>query len=255
MQTNQRVIAQVKRYILELELPHADHTAPMLFNPKASAFQDETEGAAVDAGSLVSFVSGLTALHKSDVLNSTLLAQLAADKKHNRFKETRAWYDFYISTLAQVGWVNPAFAFRKYSPSGGSLVLSDAILEILNTIATGSEMDILKATLNSLKDNPGNEEPLTIFSQQSYPENLGVFQILPVGEDDGEVVMAQAVMDFRSEKHVTRFLWFTWASTSVELFQSAQKAVLNEDLYSQVRQEVINKLGDRAKQFIKDIEI
>lgn len=250
-----QVTEQIKSYIRSIELPSPDARLQSVYNPRAKAFQDNTEGAAVNAGSLVSFVSGLTAQHKSDVLNSTLLAQLAANKKYDRYNQTRQWYDFYVSVLAQVGWVVPAFAYRQYSPSGSSLVVSDAVLAILSAVATGSEVDILRTTLESLKNNPNNEGPLVLFDQQSFPENLGTFQIFPVGEDDGQVVMALAAMEFKAQKHVTRFLWFTWESTSTQLFQSAQKAVLNEDVYGRVRQEVINKLGDRASQYIKDIEI
>lgn len=250
-----QVTEQVRNYIRALELPPEDKQLPLVYSAQAAVFQDDTPGAAVDAGSLVSFVSGLTAQHKSDVLNSTLLAQLAANKKYNRYTETRQWYDFYCSVLAQVGWVVPSFAYREYTPSGSSLVLSDAVLQILSAIATGSEMEILRASLESLRTKPGNEGPLALFDQQSFPENLGTFQILPVAEDDGQVVMALAAMEFKSTKHVTRFLWFTWEKTTSKLFQSAQKAVLNEDVYGRVRQDVINKLGDRAKQFINDIQI
>jgi len=254
MTTNQKS-AHASKFLSQLELPEVDTSLATVFRPEAAAFKAGTEGAAANAGSLVSFVSGLTEIHKSDVLNSTLLAQLAASKQHDRFKDTMNWYNFYIGVLAQVGWTIPAFAFRDYSPSGASLVLSDAVLDILSAVATGDEMNILRATLSSLRDKPGNEGPLTLFDQQSFPENIGTFQIFPVAEDDGQLVMAMSAMQFNAQKHVTRFLWWSWTSTSVKLQQSAQKAVLNEDLYRQVRQQVIDKLGDRARQFIKDIEI
>jgi hypothetical protein len=250
-----QVADQVKKFINELELPAVQPGMKKLFRPEAHAFQEGTEGAATDCGSLVSFVSGISATHKSDVLNSTLLAQLAASKKYDRFYDTINWYNYYISVLAQVGWVIPAFAFREYSPSGQSLVLSEAILDIMSAIATGNELKILATTLNSLKEKPGNEGPLVLFDQQSYPETIGTFQIFPVSEADGQLVMALSAMQFNSEKHVTKFLWWSWSTTSVRLRQSAQKAVLNEDVYSKVRQQVIDKLGDRAAQFIKDIEI
>lgn len=247
--------AHAKSFLEQLALPDVDTSKPAVFRAEAAAFQADSEGAAVTAGSLVSFVSGLTEIHKSDVLNSTLLAQLAASKQHDRFKDTMKWYNFYIGVLAQVGWTIPAFAFRDYSPSGSSLVLSDAVIDILNAIATGDEMNILRTALGSLRDKPGNEGPLTLFDQQSFPENVGTFQIFPVAEDDGQLVMAMSALQFNSQKHVTRFLWWSWTTATVKLQQSAQKAVLNEDLYRQVRQQVIDKLGDRAKQFIKDIEI
>jgi hypothetical protein len=249
------VVDQTRSFINELELPEVQPEVKKLYRAEADAFKEGTEGAATDGGSLVSFVSGISSIHKSDVLNSTLLAQLAASKKFDRFNNTIAWYDFYISVLAQVGWVVPAFAFRDYSPSGQSLVLSDAVLDIMSAIATGNEMKILETTLNSLREKPGNEGPLVLFDQQSYPETIGTFQIFPVSESNGQLVMALSAMEFHADKHVTKFLWWSWSKTSVRLRQSAQKAVLNEDVYGKVRQQVIDKLGDRAAQFIKDIEI
>jgi hypothetical protein len=246
-------VKQIQQFIANLELAEID-TDLGAFPQKGRVFQDNAEGGAVDAGSLVSFVSGISALHKSDVLNSTLLAQLAATKQYDRYKQTKEWYDSYIGVLANVGWVCPAFAFRDYKPSGSSFTVDASVIEILKAIATGDEIDILTTALNSLKD-PKNEKALTLFDQQSFPESLGTFQIMPCGEDDGQLVMALAAMKFTSEKHVTRFLWWQWTSVTSSLFQSSQKAVLNEDVYSQVRQEVIKKLGDNAKKFIADLEI
>jgi len=253
--TKRAIVEQTTKFIASVELPPLDTTQPYRYNPDASVFQDDASGAAVNAGSLVSFVSGLTAQHKSDVLNSTLFAQLAANKQYDRYKQTQKWYDSYVSVLAQVGWVVPAFAYREYTPSGGSFTVDAAVLDILAAIATGDEMKILQTALGGLKDNTKNEHALTLFDQQSFPEKLGTFQIFPVGEDDGQLVMALAAMEFKAVKHVTRFLWFTWTSTETQLFQSSQKGVLNEDVYGPVRKVIIDKLGDRAKQFIIDIEI
>jgi hypothetical protein len=41
----------------------------------------------VDGGILLSFVSDVQALHRSDMLNSSLLAQLAADKQYSRLDD------------------------------------------------------------------------------------------------------------------------------------------------------------------------
>lgn len=252
---NIELIEHASKFIEELDIPAPDPSLKKIPKGELAILANDKAGAAIDAGSLVSFVSGISPIHKSDVLNSTLLAQLAADKQYNRFTDTRLWYSFYTSVLSNVGWVVPAFAFRQYRPSGSSLVLSDAVLQILAAVATGNELAILTASLNALRDKPENEGALTLFDRQSFPENLGTFQIFPVGEDDGQLVMALAALQFNAVKHVTRFLWFRWESVQSSLFQSAQKAVLNEAVYSRVRQQVIDKLGDNASKFIDDLEI
>ena len=47
--------------------------------------------------SVASFKSKLSIVHRSDVLNSTLLAQLAAGKDYNRTTQITEWYKKYIS--------------------------------------------------------------------------------------------------------------------------------------------------------------
>ena len=61
--------------------------------------------AMVVAGSTVSFLPGMTKQQQEDVLDSTLLAQLAANKKHDREKQTDAWYQTYAEVLGNIGWV------------------------------------------------------------------------------------------------------------------------------------------------------
>jgi hypothetical protein len=254
-ETSVRAAEKARHFITRLELPIVAAANQEVYRPEARVFADDTPGAAADAGSLVSFVSGLSSVHKSDVLNSTLLAQLAANKQFDRFTQMAEWYNFYIDVLEKVGWVIPGIAFDRYQPRSETLMLADAILEIQSAIASAGEMEVLRATLQSLEDDSGNEEAVVMFDRESFPQNLGCFQIFPCAEDGGDVVMALAAMQFTAEEHRDRFLWWEWSSTKVKLFRSARKYVLNEAVYSQVREAVIEKLGDMARQLIRDIEI
>src|SRR5262245_44005572 len=67
--------------------------------PPPPTITDRAQGAYVAEGSTVSFVAGVSAQHQADILNSTLLAQLAANKKYDREVATREWYDFYKTVL------------------------------------------------------------------------------------------------------------------------------------------------------------
>src|SRR5262249_40998118 len=59
----------------------------------------DTMRAAVNAGSILSFVSGVKANEKSDVLYSTQFAQRAASAQHNRYRASRKWYETYVDVL------------------------------------------------------------------------------------------------------------------------------------------------------------
>lgn len=58
----------------------------------------------VVAGSIVSFSDRVAGQQKADLLNSTLLAQLAANRRCDRERETLNWYDVYRRVLWGVGW-------------------------------------------------------------------------------------------------------------------------------------------------------
>ena len=63
----------------------------------------ESEGL-VNAGSLIPFTAHLNSHQKEDVLNSigTLLAQLAANKKYDRFSQTDDWYKFCTDVMGNI---------------------------------------------------------------------------------------------------------------------------------------------------------
>ena len=108
---------------------------------------DEKESADVVDGSTVSFVSGVPALQKADVLNSTLLAQLAANKKYDRENETIEWYHFYTKILENLGWVLQGFKFAKYVSGTGTFTMDKAVLDILKVVATGNQAAAIAATV------------------------------------------------------------------------------------------------------------
>ena len=69
------------------------------------------EAGFVDAGSVVCFSSEhvINVQQKKDVLNSTLLSQLAANKGYNRFTDPSDWCAYYRKVASQIGWVTQSF--------------------------------------------------------------------------------------------------------------------------------------------------
>ena len=67
--------------------------------------------------------------------------------------------------------------------------------------------------------------------------------------------MIPKVSFFAGAKHVLEPLKDSCCQTCSIRFIGNQKMVLNEDLYREVRQVVLEKLGDHARSLVKDIEI
>ena len=60
-----------------------------------------------------SFNDEISSKTRNDILNSTLFAQLAADKVFNRDENFDLWCAKYMEVLSKIGWI-----FQDFSPSG-----------------------------------------------------------------------------------------------------------------------------------------
>ena len=125
----------VVKYIDELEL--ASKPKPDLYHKGEQGF--------VNGGSLVSFTSELPPAKRSDVMNTTLLAQLHADTVCDKRKDTTRWFESYATVLERVGWNVSHFQFEEYNSSGESVKVSNAILEIAKAILSKDQLETCSA--------------------------------------------------------------------------------------------------------------
>ena len=255
MNTNEETVA----FIESLELADSRHVnfpeITALTALDASKDSAGKESGFVDAGSLVSFVSGVSEQSQADVLNSTLLAQLAANKKYDREQEAREWYKFYINVLENIGWVLQGFTFTKYQGAGGSLTCEKAVIDILSAVATGDQQAVVAATIDALKNLSSRDNRVVLFERESHNLHQGNFQISSAQESGGVVSMATAAMELNSNEKITKVLFFSWETATTDLYYGSQMINLNLDVYDQIRGDIVKKLGDKAKKFIADLEI
>ncbi len=76
-----------------------------------------------------------------------------------------------------------------------------------------------------------------------------------VGESGGIVVMKLGAFFFSTTETITRILFSSFPRNGTTFFQGSQVLELNEQVYARLRQDVINKLGDRVEIFIGDLGI
>ena len=136
-------------YIDALELPDI-HTR------RSSDTQELADSAAcINNRMLQSFAADLTEQQRSDVLNSTLLAQLAADKAYPKDAagryDVKGWYSKFSEVLLNLGWVSQNTAFWQYKIHGESFTADKAILEIINGLLQNNALLLAQATINALK--------------------------------------------------------------------------------------------------------
>jgi hypothetical protein len=204
--------------------------------------------AAVNAGSILSFVDGLDTRQKDDVLFSTQFAQRAASAIYNRFTETRKWYESYVEMLENLGWIVEQIAFSHYDEDQGSLRMDSAALKIIAAIATQNQMIVLKEALSALEKLAEDSKEIKLFDFNTAVEFNGNFQIGAVQKtDSGALSVALGAFYFKSVDNKRRFLFFSWGRHTVNFWTAAQKLTLSDCFYSQIRNVVAEKLGEAGK--------
>ncbi len=240
-------------FLAELDL--AEPTRELLTTSKrvrAEVNEDDPSGN-VAAGSLVSFVAGVSGQNRRDVLNSTLLAQLAASKKYNRYEQADDWYKFYLHVLENIGWSAQGWDFKKYNASGATVTLSKVVLEILAAIATQDELAVITKSIEALKSLDQGDGTLTLFNQQSQKDKRGSFQIGIASEYNEAVALRVGGFHFTSKEYKTNFLFWSFSSSDIELFTGTEELTLNSEVYAMIREKVLEKLGASADDFIDSL--
>lgn len=222
---------------------------------KPAVLADNKESASVDAGSVISFTANITGQAKSDVLNSTLLAQLAANKQHDRVKDAVNWYKFYFDVLNNVGWNTQNYNFLQYNAGGSTFIIDQAIISLLAAIATQEEAAMAEKALTALKNLSNSDNRFVIWDVSTHGTGNGNFQLGTAAQSGSSVTMSSGGVYFSASQVDARFLWSTYSSTNASVFHNTSKYTLDEDVYKQVRDGIVQKLGDRAKQFVADLEI
>jgi hypothetical protein len=241
---------------LDLAKPEQAHVGRDLPKKLAVAPEDISKPAAfVDKGSLVCFVAGVSQQNKSDVLNSTLLAQLAADKKYDRETDVMAWYKYYSEVLSKIGWVLSGYNWEEKKASQMSFTMDEAVLEIAAAALTGPEGAVVAATMTALKGLPKKDNRLQLFNHASSSDKAGNFQISACTETDGAVAMKTMAFYYNAKTSNTDVLFFSYDSASTTLTQSTQTQALDSDVYGAVRDAVLKKLGANATNFVLDLDI
>lgn len=234
----------------ELEIP----TLEAVGEVKQIAREDMQ--AAIDGGSLVSFVAGLTPAEKDDVLYSTQFAQRAASAKIDRFGFVRQWYEVYNNTLETLGWVTEQFAFTHYAEDEGEIHMDSAAIKVLASIASGGQLTTLQGALKALQELSEGSDEFTVLEMNGTNEFGGNFQIGSAQRtENGAVSLVIGAFYFKAVNQQRRFLFFRWGKKNINFWTAAQKMTLNDGFYGAVRDVVKEKLGQGREDAIRGIEL
>jgi hypothetical protein len=218
---------------------------------------DYDKDAFVCLGSTLTAEPGkLTEENKADVLNSELLAQLAASKKYDRQTQAMLWYGAYREVLENIGWVIQTYGFKTFTMGKASFTADEVVLAVLKSVVTDEVLGLLAATFQALKGLGQDSDQVKMFDSSSSGSNNGNFQAYPCYVDPTYGVgLTFSGYQLTTTESITRFLWFTFKSSTTTISAAAETVALNEQVYALVRAAVLKKLGKAANDFVDGLDI
>lgn len=215
------------------------------------------QGAAafVVKGSLVIFTDVISNMEQNDVLNSVLLAQLAADKQKDRFATPEAWLKLYADTLEHLGWsVVQATGFSQVSlpeeftaesfiaPTGIANPATVKTFEILRTLPNDNQW---RAMLSGSSRQPPSASTLGAIN----------FQVCEVGALHGvlRTLCGNAIVQYKERPRL-----FCENLPPYEVQGSLLTSVVvleSNATLEALRDQIIQKLGDNRQKLIGNLDI
>jgi hypothetical protein len=224
----------------EVELPGIPETGPAL---------------GVAAASLVSFDSSVSAQQRRDVLDSTLLAQLAASLRFDRDREAGMWHSYYVEVLTNIGWVIQSSQNRTYQAADREVSLEKAILELLASVITQVERMILEAALTAIRGLPAADGRVQLFENSSRTDRGGAFSVGVCRSEIDGPALAFGLFTFESSERAVRVLTFGFSSSSLTLGVQTGRLALNEAIYRGIQSAVSDRLAGHSAFFLSGLKI
>jgi hypothetical protein len=238
----------------------ASEMRDMDIGPKVARFaalQDaELAGpsAAVVAGSIVAFAPGISEQHHLDVLQSLLLAQLAANAKADRQKDPAGWFTAYRGVLEQTAWVVEASAAAaRYQPPFAKFTIATVVDDAFRPKIIAEQLPFVTATIAAFRSDQNSGAQL-VFECPSHSGGIGNFQVALASDGDGAVTIWLAQISFNAPRHVVRLLQEEFTNTAQ--FRVGFLALsMNEEVFARLRPALDAKLQDRFDGAVAPVQL
>jgi len=205
--------------------------------------------------SLISFVSGLSAENRADILESTLLAQLGAKSKVPDEKDVIGWYNAYIEILTKIGWTIEGGEVQHFSAKANVVELQTVIIDILKAAFGSDLLEIVTKALEGIKSLADSNGKIEAFEKNTHSETNGSFQIGVATQEGNAVCMNLGTFLITSTNRIKHILFIKFTKDETELQYASGKLTLDQKIYENVRNLVQNKLSGRATEFVTEIPI
>ncbi len=219
-------------------------------------FNKDKDQAIMVGSEIVSFVRGISEERRSDIVNSTLLAQLVAKKNVGDASLVFPWYKSYFDTLTNIGWVIQDRQFVDHSEQSSNVDAHEAILNVATSLlgpATAA-LQVVKATLDALKSMGADNPFITLFNRESQHANTARFQVsLAEDDENGQFLVTLMAFALSAQSDLTQVLFLRFRNNDVEIKHASGKVTINAEVLSAVRNSIQQRLIDFTADYIKSL--
>jgi hypothetical protein len=235
--------------------PRSNRSGAQKSAPEVST--DSKQQAMVVGADIISFVAGTDPKLRSAIMNSSLLAQLAANRKVPLRDDVRSWYEAYFDILGQLGWIIQDRGFSEHGKTGDDFEANQAILSVATALlgASSTALMVVESTLESMKEM--SKGPwMTIFQQESQTAKAARFQVTvaePASHDG--VVISLMAFELNTKINLTQVLFFKFRSVDVKLRHSSGRVAIDKNLLIDIAPRIAKRVADYVQSYVENIPI
>jgi hypothetical protein len=216
---------------------------------------DKKEQAMLVDKSLISFVVGVNAANRADILESTLLAQLGANARIVDDSDIIGWYRSYVEILTRTGWTMEGGDIQRFSAKASVLEIQSIIIDILAMAFGANLIKIVNKALEAIKSLADSTGKIEAFEKNTHTEKSGSFQIGIATQAKGAVSINLGTFLITSTNKINHILFVKYSNDETDLQYAAGKLTLDQDVYGNIRSLVRQKLNGRLAEFVSNIPI
>ena len=252
---------QARTFVSGLDLPAPRFGATGLALAPPVDFDAARDQAVVVGSEIVSFVQGITAEQRSDIVNCALLAQLRAKKvapEPRSLAEVRDWYREYFDVLGNIGFVTQQTNLQHYETSADGFEAHEAVLDVAATLLTGAPtaLALVTSTVKALQKMDAGNPWITIFNRESRSANTAHFQVSTVDRDpNGELFVALTAFALEARQKITQVLFFKFRDNDVRIENHAGRASINATLLAGLRAQISQRLLAHSSDYLSRLDI
>ncbi|SDV06112.1 hypothetical protein [Pseudomonas corrugata] len=194
----------------------------------------------VTGPNLLSYIEMLSPQDHNDIADCNSIATRSADLGHNRYTDSKSWFEEYVRTLNFLGWAlyDDTILTRTRHFVTGSV--ADFLVQGAQTMTDSRQANAMIDTLDALK---ANQPAMLSFDRET--RHGETFQIIPARYDSrNNVHIAVYKLELNMDIKKHRFLFWDWEKRSAEIIQQQALFKLDRNHLNNKRALIKKKLNE-----------